>query len=168
MPPLTRAAAGLAALCLALALGCGNRVIELDLPDAAGTTPPATGQCEYVKSDAGYVCTICILPDGTAVNRGCEPPASPGGNGGASGAAVAECKVIPRDDLRCLSCGSAAGIYSPCLACEAPVATSATGDSCRACAWSDAPDRRCLQCFTSGKPTSDDCNSLRSERLLGP
>jgi hypothetical protein len=116
VPPLTLLpAAALTVLGLALAIGCGNRVIELDVPDA-GTTPPAANQCEPVKRADGTVCTICFLADGSTINRGCETPPPPPVPG--TGGAAAECKVIPKDDLRCLACTSATGTYSPCLTCD--------------------------------------------------
>jgi hypothetical protein len=149
---------GVGWLLLVLSLGCGNRVIQLDVPDAA-----LTG-CQVVKRDDGFLCTVCFLADGTVVNRGsCEGP-----DAGNVSSPVPECKVVPREDLRCLDCFTGGKTYSSCLSCEAPVTTSSTGDSCRACTWNDIPDRRCLQCFTAGKLSSDDCNTLRSERLSGP
>lgn len=139
------------------AAACSTRVIDLDLPDAG------TSQCEMVKRTDGFLCTVCFLPDGSVLNRGCLPPAAPIDAGPA-----AECKVIPRDDLRCLACVAATGNpVMPCLTCEPPVMTSAAGDTCRTCAWDDLPARRCLQCFSGGKVTSDDCDSLRSERVVG-
>ena len=166
----------LTAVFFAAVAGCETRVIDL-YPDAAVPLPPGA-QCEWVKRADGLVCRVCLLPDGNVFNAGCQPAAGTPPQAGNSsqpgsappvGAGAAECKVESANEPRCLQCfGAGVTTYQACLKCETLVATSAAGDGCRACMWSDKPERRCLQCLSAtGVITSDDCDSLRTERLPG-
>jgi hypothetical protein len=164
-----------AALALLLGLGaCGTRFVDLTLPDGAPPGPGTAGgspdadpmlRCESVKRSDGADCKICYAADGTIVNGACLPlpPATPPPP---VDPANATCKVAPMPDgSRCLYCAGSPNDYTACLKCEAPTKTGATGETCRACMWSDLAVR-CLQCFdVKGIPTHDDCDTFRKEKF---
>jgi hypothetical protein len=170
------------------AAACSTRVVDLALPDAAGSGNPAgTGgntvkpdaapdrgagiapdvpaKCEKVQRADGAICTLCFGTDGTVVNGTCDPapmmtvppPPTPDAAPG-----VPTCKVIPRGELRCRECSATTGVYTACLSCQPD--TMLAGERCRACAWDDLPDQRCLQCFgADGGVSHDDCDNFRKE-----
>jgi hypothetical protein len=171
---------------LALLLGatllaaCETRVVDLRLP-ANAVVPPSAGtpaagldasieaiaiKCETVVRADGSKCEICYSAEGTVVSSDCAKPLPAPDAGPTSPVDPSACKVVPMDDTRCALCPSPSGMVmvAGCLKCGAPVKTTAAGDFCRTCGWSDLMAGQCLQCYTAdGTPTLDDCDALRSK-----
>jgi len=162
----------------AMSGGCGTHFVELLLPADAAPPPAIDGgaaepapdaappKCDTLMRADGSPCHICYSPDGMLTSD-CVPMgggSTPADAGGGPAAPAAACKVMPVMDTRCLMCPPSSGTAMPtmiCLACQAPVKTSAAGDYCRTCAWQDRVGQ-CLQCFTAdGTSTWDDCDALR-------
>jgi hypothetical protein len=171
---------------LALVLGatllaaCETKVVDLRLPANAVVTPEAGNpaavldasieasavKCETVVRADGSKCDICYSAAGMVVSSDCAKPLPAPDAGSTSLVDPSACKVVPMDDTRCALCPSPSGMVmvAGCLKCGAPVKTTAAGDFCRTCDWSDLMAGQCLQCYTAdGTSTLDDCDALRSK-----
>jgi len=163
-----------------LLAACETKVVDLRVPGNAATTmdasTPTAGKdgpieanavlkCQTVVRADGSKCDICYSAEGMVVSSDCAKPLPPT-DAGTSPVDPSACKVVPMDDTRCALCPSPSGMVMVvgCLKCGAPVKTTAAGDFCRTCDWSDLMAGQCLQCYTAdGTSTLDDCDALRSK-----
>ncbi len=171
-PPLAPSIAGsavvvrtVAALALALLLGCDMRVVELAGP-ADASAPAAAASCtEFLRAD-GVTCKLCFDAAGRVTATMCPDPAT---GAGTAVTPPASCTVSNGGDDRCLLCRSPMlGEYRACLECEAAVPRMG-GGQCRVCTWSDDANNRCLQCFNrDGIRDEDSCDGVRSTPVIYP
>jgi hypothetical protein len=169
-----------------LLTACETKVVDLRLPDNAANTmdastptagKPALGdanpviKCETVVRADGSKCEICYSAEGMVVSSDCAKPLPAPDGGSTFPVDPSACKVVPMDDTRCALCPSPTGMVmvAGCLKCGAPVKTTAAGDFCRTCDWSDLMAGQCLQCYAAdGTSTLDDCDALRSKPATPP
>jgi hypothetical protein len=143
---------GLAGLLVAFVpAGCGTRVIELEVADAAAEIDAPVVNCQTEKGPNGP-CLMCYYSDGKPLGGDCQPigpPPCPANTGPIEG-----------------QCDRCTIFYVPgqskintCLTCK-PWDKS-TVPLCRTCMWTGIPlEQYCQQCTEANGALSDTCDEL--------